>query len=308
MTYSIQTLAIRLKGEKALAATLLVPVTGSFRQASNGVVQVRRLFSLALAAGTVMWLAGCQATGSIGNRLSAPDGAVQFAGTQTNSVTEAVHRMPTGQHVVPPYGYIGFCLRNAHECEGGTDTPHYAGLTPARWSELNQVNDFVNSSIRQVEDAENYDRAEWWAYPNERGGDCEDIVLLKRKMLIERGWPAEALLLTVAREWNGDGHALLTVTTDKGDYILDNKNWQIVSWEKAPYAWIKRQSRERPYVWVNLDQGSFRLAANEKLPPLGTMPPFLAAVAKPAGKSGLRPTISEEPAPASTRTAAIAAR
>jgi len=27
-------------------------------------------------------------------------------------------------------------------------------------------------------------------------GDCEDYVLLKRKMLIDAGWPREALLIT----------------------------------------------------------------------------------------------------------------
>jgi predicted transglutaminase-like cysteine proteinase len=39
--------------------------------------------------------------------------------------------------------------------------------------------------------------------------DCEDYVLLKRRMLMQAGWPREALLVTVVRDKKGDGHAVL---------------------------------------------------------------------------------------------------
>jgi len=42
-------------------------------------------------------------------------------------------------------------------------------------------------------------------------------------MLLEAGWPRQALLITVVRDKRGDGHAVLTVTTDRGDFILDNQ-------------------------------------------------------------------------------------
>ncbi len=45
-------------------------------------------------------------------------------------------------------------------------------------------------------------------------GDCEDYALLKRKMLMQAGWPREALLMTVVRDKKGEGHAVLTVKTD----------------------------------------------------------------------------------------------
>ncbi len=50
---------------------------------------------------------------------------------------------------------------------------------------------------------------EKWSYPEDGKGDCEDYVLLKRRMLMQAGWLREALLITVVRERNGDGHALL---------------------------------------------------------------------------------------------------
>ena len=72
-------------------------------------------------------------------------------------------------------------------------------------------------------DLEHWGVVESWYYPDDGYGDCEDYVLLKRRMLMQAGWPREALLITVVRDKNGDGHAVLTVKTDKGEYILDNQ-------------------------------------------------------------------------------------
>ena len=45
---------------------------------------------------------------------------------------------------------------------------------------------------------------------------------LERRDLIEKGWPVGALLITVVRQRNGEGHAVLTVETDRGDLVLDS--------------------------------------------------------------------------------------
>jgi predicted transglutaminase-like cysteine proteinase len=91
-----------------------------------------------------------------------------------------------------------------------------------------------------------------WSYPDDGYGDCEDYVLLKRRMLIQSGWPREALLVTVARNEKDKGHAVLTVTTDKGDYILDNQNKNILLWSETRYQFVKRQSQADSNVWVSL--------------------------------------------------------
>lgn len=252
-------------------------------------VDVTRNSTLALAAGAALWLAGCQSTGNIGY-LDAVGGG--------GAIEAAASHMPAGGQVMPPFGFVAFCLRDAGECEGGTDSPMEVALTPARWTELNEVNAYVNRAVTQIEDRDNHGSAEYWDFPNALGGDCEDLALLKRKLLIERGWPAEALLMTVARERAGDGHAVLTVVTDKGDYVLDNKNWAILAWADAPYIWVKRQSPKRPYVWVALDRKGTGIAAEERLPPLGTPAPFLAAgkartapSATAPSATALRPTL-----------------
>src|SRR4029078_2889704 len=84
---------------------------------------------------------------------------------------------------------------------------------------------------------------------------CEDLVLLKRRMLIEKGWPVGALLITVVRQSSGEGHAVLTVLTDRGDLVLDNLDPHIVVWSQTDYHFVKRQSEFDSGQWVSVDDG-----------------------------------------------------
>jgi predicted transglutaminase-like cysteine proteinase len=93
---------------------------------------------------------------------------------------------------------------------------------------------------------------ERWAYPDDGKGDCEDYVLAKRRALINLGWPASVLLITVVRDKEGDGHAVLTVVTDRGDVILDNQENEILPWQDTGYRYVKRQSQGDPTLWVSL--------------------------------------------------------
>ena len=77
-------------------------------------------------------------------------------------------------------------------------------------------------------------------------------MLLKQQMLIKAGWPRSALLVTVVRDKKGDGHAVLTVKTDKGEFILDNQNESVVLWSESGYRFVKRQSQVNPNAWVAL--------------------------------------------------------
>jgi predicted transglutaminase-like cysteine proteinase len=110
-------------------------------------------------------------------------------------------------------------------------------------------------------DLDHYGVVEKWAYPVDGYGDCEDYVLQKRKMLIEAGWPREALLITVVRDKHGDGHAVLTVKTDKGEFILDNQNEEVVLWSETGYRFVKRQSQSDVNVWVSLGEQKPAIAA-----------------------------------------------
>lgn len=126
-------------------------------------------------------------------------------------------------------------------------------LTARRWQELAGINTQVNDQVRSVRDDVLYQRNEWWAYPTNNAGDCEDYALMKRKLLMEKGWPVSNLLITVAKQWNGEGHAVLVAVTDRGEFVLDNMARDVAGWRNAPYQWVMRQSQNDPNIWVNLD-------------------------------------------------------
>jgi predicted transglutaminase-like cysteine proteinase len=151
----------------------------------------------------------------------------------------------------PPIGYIGYCVRYPGECTGhSTDRP--VKLDQAAWALLKRVNDEVNRRIQPVTDKDHWGVAERWDLPSDGKGDCEDYALLKRKILIEKGFSAGALLMTVVIDREGAGHAVLTVVTDRGDYVLDNQDETILPWTETGYRFVKRQSMQDPNIWTSI--------------------------------------------------------
>jgi predicted transglutaminase-like cysteine proteinase len=159
-----------------------------------------------------------------------------------------------GEAMRAPIGWVEFCIRYKAECETRPSAPRDVVLSPKAWSDLVKVNDWVNQTIKPLTDLEHWGVVEQWDYPGDGYGDCEDYVLLKRRMLTQAGWPREALLITVVRDKKGDGHAVLTVKTDRGEFILDNQENDILAWNKTGYRFVKRQSQSDPNTWVALDE------------------------------------------------------
>jgi predicted transglutaminase-like cysteine proteinase len=160
--------------------------------------------------------------------------------------------VPVVSEARAPIGWIDFCTQNPRDCAGGPTQPRDVVLTPKAWRDLVQVNNWVNNAIKPMTDLDHWGVVEKWSYPDDGYGDCEDYVLLKRRMLLEAGWPREALLITVVRDRKDEGHAVLTVKTDKGDFILDNQAENIVLWSETGYRFVKRQSQSDQNVWVSL--------------------------------------------------------
>ncbi len=152
---------------------------------------------------------------------------------------------------LPPIGHIRFCRTYPKDCRAQTKPTDRFALSPDRWNELVAINALVNRIVEPTPDQELYGEIERWTYPENRG-DCEDYVLLKRRMLMERGWSASSLLITVVTDENGAGHAILTARTSDGDFILDNKNSKVLAWNKVPYRFYKRQSYRNSKRWVSL--------------------------------------------------------
>jgi predicted transglutaminase-like cysteine proteinase len=165
----------------------------------------------------------------------------------------------------PPIGWIEFCADQPSDCNVASTKPQDVVMSSEAWKQLTFINDWVNHTIKPMTDLDHYGVIEKWAYPDDGYGDCEDYVLLKRRMLMQAGWPREALLITVVRDKNGDGHAVLTVKSDRGEFILDNQVSDIVLWSDTGYRFVKRQSQSDPNVWVSL--GDSRPAATTAASP-----------------------------------------
>ena len=151
-----------------------------------------------------------------------------------------------------PIGYVEFCNELPKECAASNSEPRDVVLSAKVWKDLVRVNKWVNETIKPITDMDHWGVIEKWSLPTDGYGDCEDYVLLKRKMLIDAGWPREALLITVVRDRKGEGHAVLTVKTDKGEFVLDNQNENVLAWTETGYRFVKRQSQSDPNVWVSL--------------------------------------------------------
>lgn len=169
------------------------------------------------------------------------------------TVPGSASSMKTGGLTSQPIGHYEFCRTYSGECEQlrGVSLAPYA-LTKPVWQHVVNINSAINMVIEPKSDLEIYGRDEVWTFPDV-AGDCEDYVLLKRQMLMNEGIPASSLLITVVRKPDGEGHAVLTLRTDRGDFILDNLNSKILSWEETGYTYLKRQSERHAGHWVSIE-------------------------------------------------------
>jgi predicted transglutaminase-like cysteine proteinase len=156
--------------------------------------------------------------------------------------------VPKGE--APPLkAWLALCQQNPSECDVDPREPEAVSLTPEVMDLIASVNRHVNKSVAPVTDRERWGVEDVWEYPLAEQGDCEDYQLLKRKLLAEAGLPRRAMRMTVVINELGEGHAVLTVRTDRGDLILDNRTGAILPWHETGYSFIKRESSHRT-GWV----------------------------------------------------------
>jgi predicted transglutaminase-like cysteine proteinase len=184
-----------------------------------------------------------------------------IANISAAAASPAAAPMLEGGYALAPFSFVKFCIDYPGECpkEPG---PARIRLTSGRMAELASVNSKVNDAIVPTPDTS---ALRYWKL-NVDAGDCNAFAVQKRHELIQRGWPAAALALAVAKTSWGEGHLVVTVRTDRGDLVLDNLNANIVPWQKSGYHWIMRQSEGNPRYWVDLHGGKAGpLEANQSL-------------------------------------------
>lgn len=178
--------------------------------------------------------------------------AMAIAAAAWGSTAEAGQAfMHIGGRTTQPIGHYEFCQREPGECSQKTAAGAPVELTRALWSAIVDINNAVNVSVEPRTDFEMWGKEELWSYPT-NVGDCEDYALEKRRQLMALGVPAGDLLMTVVRQPNGDGHAVLTVRTSRGEFILDNLESKVLAWSDTEYTFLKRQSERNSGSWVSI--------------------------------------------------------
>lgn len=169
-----------------------------------------------------------------------------FHSSSARAQSAGAHLTPAGS-VRAPDGAANLCTRYGWACRGGGDTRLNSAeiLSLAR-----DINLRVNRRVRAVDDQAQYRRAEHWALPTRRGGDCEDFALLKKKELLAKGVSADRLLIATVFIRGLGAHAVLVLRLDTGDMILDNVTNVIKPWQETPYTFMRMQNPERPDGWV----------------------------------------------------------
>jgi predicted transglutaminase-like cysteine proteinase len=176
-------------------------------------------------------------------------------GAHTPTQAEAMKSsfIDVGGSTLVPYGWMDFCNRYPGECAGAGAVSDVT-LTPAVFRRISQINRWVNANVRARSDHDQWGVIDRWDYPSNGQGDCEDYVLLKRRLLADEGIPLQSLLVTVVKDERGEGHAVLTVKTNQGEFVLDNLREGVKAWNATPYKFVKRQSQTDPNVWVAIGE------------------------------------------------------
>jgi predicted transglutaminase-like cysteine proteinase len=169
--------------------------------------------------------------------------------------------MLTGGLTSQPIGHYEFCKASPAECRIRTRDSGPERMTGGLWREIVAINAAVNAAVKPMNDFDVYGADEVWAYPN-GVGDCEDYVLEKRRDLMRKGVSLANLLITVVRKPDGEGHAVLTVRTSKGDFILDNLTDAVKQWDTTGYRFLKRQASDYTGHWISIREGQAPLVSS----------------------------------------------
>lgn len=179
-----------------------------------------------------------------------------FVAALVASTSVMAGSITTGGLTSQPIGHYEFCKANPTECSIALVDKSPLRMSEALWTTVSSVNIAVNRAIKPMSDHDIYGKDEVWAFPTSGMGDCEDYVLEKRRRLHMSGIPLSHLLITVVRKRDGEGHAVLTVRTAEGDYILDNLLDTVRPWNQTGYRFLKRQASTHTGRWVSLREDS----------------------------------------------------
>lgn len=121
--------------------------------------------------------------------------------------------------------------------------------------QLELINSWVNRTIRYTEDANAFGQSDYWASPKvslKGRGDCEDYVIAKYASLKALGFGDDRMRIVIVTDTRKKiGHAVLSVRTADGVYILDNQNLRPVLHQQISY-YAPVYSINAAGRWINI--------------------------------------------------------
>lgn len=179
--------------------------------------------------------------------LGAPSVSFAVQGPPGVRAAPTIAVIPVSRQTLPPFAHARFCVVFPEECvpRAARGRNRTMGL-----KELQRVNLDINLRI-----SPRADEGDDWTLADGQG-DCEDYALLKRKVLLERGWSSRQLRIATALTQDGVGHAVLVARFQGQDYVLDNLNGVLRLWHETGYQFTKIQSEKDPKVWYAVAQPS----------------------------------------------------
>ncbi|SCX27816.1 hypothetical protein DSM25558_4304 [Agrobacterium sp. DSM 25558] len=172
--------------------------------------------------------------------------AFALLGAATLCSNVSAGQLQATRSIAAPEGFSSACQRYGWLCSAKagvkiSDSDALALVT--------KVNRQVNAAIRPAEDSVVYGRSNYWTLPKDGRGDCEDYAMAKTKALLDAGFPASKMAMSVVLDRGGNNHAVLMVRLSDGDYILDNMTSSIKSWDRTGYTFLARQNFSNKAAW-----------------------------------------------------------
>jgi predicted transglutaminase-like cysteine proteinase len=183
--------------------------------------------------------------------------AVTLLVSATSASADAIPArfLAEGGEAKPTKAWEQFCAEQPDECKVNLFDRKVISYTEQFWRDLVTVNVTVNREITAITDLEQWGVTDRWDYPDNGMGDCEDIQIEKRRRLVGMGYPARAMRMAVVVSQEGEGHAVLIVRSDRGDFVLDNRVDAVLPWYRVRYHWVKREADDGE-SWVALGVAS----------------------------------------------------
>lgn len=178
----------------------------------------------------------------------------------SNILMDKKRWMTLGYKVSSLQGQKGFCARHKDQCGFKNFLPELIVYSDELQSMLEKLTTKTNQFFKPKTDKENYGVEELWNLPAVYA-DCDDYAAVKRKVLLDAGFPASALLLTHVNDSSGGSHLVLAVRTTEGDFMLDNLNNNVKRWNQMGYQAVHSVVNPRDSEsWLRVGAGNnFRL-------------------------------------------------